>query len=154
MKTLTAFLTALTLTTTAAVAQTAPAAARPATENTRRQGGQGGRQGQATPEQRADLMTRQLTKQLGLSPEQVAKVQPLALSNAQQLEAVRSKYATATDRKGMGQELKTLKDQNDAQLRQILTPAQLAQYSQLQADRLAKRQQRGQGRRANDQADF
>ncbi|MCB2408236.1 DUF4890 domain-containing protein [Hymenobacter lucidus] len=142
MKTAFAFLTALALTTTTAWAQTAPSTTAPAGPAARHRGG---RMAQATPEQRAEMMTKHLTQQLSLSTEQTARVQQLALTNTHQMEAVRSKYATAADRKGMGQELKTLKEQNDAQLKQILTAEQFTKYSQLQADRMAKRQQHGQG---------
>ncbi|TGE25376.1 hypothetical protein E5K00_09360 [Hymenobacter aquaticus] len=139
MKTFFLLLTAFSLSAGVASAQTQPAQ-RP-----------GGRMAQTTPEQRAEMMTKRLTQQLSLTAEQTEKVRQLALQETQQLEAVRAKYAGANDRKGMGQELKALKAQNDTQLQQILTAEQFSKYGQLQADRQEQRKARmGNRRTAGD----
>jgi protein CpxP len=105
--------------------------------------GRGNRMGQGrgsmTPEQRAEMQTKRLTTQLGLSADQTAKVQAIALTENQELEALRSKYASADSRQGAGQEMKALRDKYETQLKAVLTPEQLTKYNQLRDERMDNR---------------
>lgn len=93
-----------------------------------------------TPEQRADFLTQRLTKQLSLSAEQTPKVRAIALAQAQEMQNLRTRYATADTRQGMGQELKTAQEKTDAQLKQVLTADQYTRYTQLRENRMDKHQ--------------
>ncbi|RSK42271.1 hypothetical protein [Hymenobacter perfusus] len=93
-----------------------------------------------TPEQRADFQTQRLIKQLSLSTEQTPKVRAIALAQAQEMQNLRTKYATADTRQGMGQELKSAQEKTDAQLKDVLTADQYTRYTQLRENRMDKHQ--------------
>jgi hypothetical protein len=132
MKKLLILAAAFALTTGAASAQTDNAAAQG-------QGQGGGRQGGAyanmTPEQRADAMSKRLTEQLTLTPDQTEKVRQVSLSQSQQMAAVRAKYASSDDRQAMRPEMQALRDQQDTKLKEILTAEQYTKYTQTRDER-------------------
>lgn len=134
MKKMLVLLAAFALTAEAASAQTAQ-------PGRMGQGRMMGRQ-DVTPEQRADQMAQRLTAQLGLSTDQTAKVREIALAQAQEGQALRSKYATAGSREGLGPDLKALRDKYDTQLKSVLTPDQYAKYDQQRDDRMDKRKEK------------
>ncbi|AHJ96718.1 hypothetical protein Hsw_1123 [Hymenobacter swuensis DY53] len=133
MKKMLALLTAVILTAGSVSAQTA------ATPMARPDGAAQNRPNM-TPEQRADFLTQRLTKQLSLSAEQTPKVRAIALAQAQEMQNLRSRYATADTRQGMGQELKSAQEKTDAQLKEVLTADQYTQYVQLRENRMDKHQ--------------
>jgi periplasmic protein CpxP/Spy len=94
-----------------------------------------------TPEQRAERQTQRLTQQLGLSPDQTAKVQPIALAESQEMQALRGKYAATITRKGAGQEMRAVQEKYDAQLKAVFTAEQYAKYQQLRDERMDKRKE-------------
>lgn len=95
-----------------------------------------------TPEQRAALQTQRLTRQLGLSPDQTAKVQPIALAENQEMQALRDKYAAAITRNGASQEMRAVQNKYDAQLKAVFTAEQYAKYLQLRDERMNKRKEK------------
>ncbi|MBO0360779.1 hypothetical protein J0X19_22660 [Hymenobacter sp. BT186] len=105
--------------------------------------GRGNRMGQGrgnlTPEQRAEMQTKRLTTQLGLTADQTTKVQAIALAENQELATLRGKYAAADSRQGAGQEMKALRDKYETQLKAVLTPEQLTKYDQLRDERTDNR---------------
>ncbi len=115
-------LLALALSATAASAQTTPdqASGRP----------------QRTPEEMAARQTQGLTKQLGLSADQAAKVQPILLARDQDMLAMRSQMQAGTaDRRQLRGQMQANRAKYDDQLKAVLTPEQFAQMQTLQADR-------------------
>lgn len=134
MKKMLVLLAAFVLTAGAASAQTAAQPQRMGQGRMARQ--------DVSPEQRADLMAKHLTNQLGLSADQTAKVREIALAQAQEGQALRSKYATSGSREGMGQDMKALRDKYDTQLKGVLTPEQYAKYDQQRDDRMDKRKEK------------
>lgn len=125
---------ALALTAGAASAQTSPAA-RPMGM------GQMDRQ-QMTPEQRADRQAQHLTKQLGLSADQTAKVRELALAQGQEMQAMRANASASTDRRANLEQLKAGKDKYETQLKTILTPDQYTKYEQMRDERMDNRKEK------------
>ncbi|MFL5731383.1 MAG: hypothetical protein ACJ75J_17980 [Cytophagaceae bacterium] len=103
-----------------------------------------------TPEQRADAHVKKMTQDLGLSTEQVPKVKVIMLDKIQKSEAIRTKYANATDKKAMHQEMKALRDQKETELKAVLTPDQYTKHQQLMEQHKQQRMQ-GKGKDKNHQ---
>ncbi|MBC8085430.1 MAG: hypothetical protein H7Z21_19700 [Hymenobacter sp.] len=99
-----------------------------------------------TPEQRADMQTQRLTKQLSLSTDQSTRVRAIALAENQEVQVLRGKYTAAGSRKGAGQELKALVDKYDAQLKAVLTAEQATKFDQLRAEQMDKRKEKKDSR--------
>ncbi|TDN40387.1 hypothetical protein E4631_11410 [Hymenobacter sp. UV11] len=115
-------LLALALSATAASAQTTPdqADSRP----------------QRTPEEMAARQTQGLTKQLGLSADQSAKVQQIMLARDQDMMTMRGQMQAGTgDRKQMREQMMAGRAKYDDQLKAVLTPEQFTQMQTLQANR-------------------
>ena len=103
-----------------------------------------GRGGNMTPEQRADLQTRRLTKQLSLTANQSTQVRTIALTENQELQALRANFASADSRRGAGQEMKAIREKYDAQLKAVLTADQATKYNQMRDEQLDKRKEKMQ----------
>lgn len=118
----------LALSATAASAQTTP--------------DQAGGRPQLNPEAMAARQTEGLTKELGLSADQVAKVQPILLARSQEMLAMRGQMQAGTaDRSQLRDQMMTRRAKYDDQLKAILTPEQFTQMQTLEASR----RQRGPG---------
>lgn len=104
-----------------------------------------GRGGNMTPEQRADMQTQRLTKELTLTADQSTKVRTIALAENQELQALRAKFSSAGSRQGAGQEMKAIREKYDAQLKAVLTPEQVTKFDQMRDDQLDKRKDKMQG---------
>ncbi|WP_375437197.1 hypothetical protein [uncultured Hymenobacter sp.] len=105
--------------------------------------GQG--RGNLTPEQRADMQTQRLTKELSLTADQSTQVRTIALAENQEMQALRTKFASADSRQGAGQEMKVIRDKYDAQLKAVLTADQLTKFNQMRDEQLDKRKEKMQG---------
>ena len=80
----------------------------------------------AAPEQRAERLSQQIGKQLGLDAATIAKVKDAALVRAQKIDAIQ----TGTDsNKAKNTALQANAQDFKAALKGILTPAQFASYS-------------------------
>ncbi|MBC6698032.1 hypothetical protein [Hymenobacter sp. BT190] len=133
----------------AALVSASTTSAQTTTAPTSRMGAERLQDAARTPEQRADLQTKRLTQQLGLSAEQSAKVQTITLAENQELQALRGKYAAAENRQGAGQELKAVQEKYDTQLQGVFTAEQYAQYTKLREDRTDKRKAKIKAGRLN-----
>ena len=121
-------LLAFALSATAASAQMAP--------------GQDGGRPQRTPEEMASRQTQGLTKQLGLSADQSAKVQQIMLARDQEMMAMRGQMQAGTgDRKQMREQMMAGRTKYEDQLKAVLTPDQFTKYTAMQANR----RERGRG---------
>ncbi len=121
MKKLLLPLLALVLSATAASAQAGP--------------GPGGRP-QRTPEEMAARQTEGLTRQLGLSADQSAKVQQIMLARGQEMQAVRGQLQAGTaDRQQLREQMLAGRTKYDDQLKAVLTPDQYTKYTTMQANR-------------------
>ena len=88
-----------------------------------------------------------LAQQLGLSPDQQARLQPLLLAQRKQMQALREQRTTGGRRLGTAQDMKATQVKFDEQLRTVLTPEQYTKFDQLrgeQRDNLRKRRAAGQ----------
>jgi protein CpxP len=121
MKKLLLPLLALVLSATAASAQMAPA--------------QGGGRQVHSPEEMATRQTEGLTKRLGLSADQSAKVQQIMLDRDKEMMAMRGQVQAGTDRAQLREQMQANRAKYDDQLKQVLTPDQFTQYTAMQANR-------------------
>src|SRR6202012_4865502 len=94
-----------------------------------------------TADERATTRSKKLAQQLGLTADQEKSVYTLALQQAQQQDADRTKYQG--DREGMRNARKANMETFDTGLNKILTADQKTKYEQYKADEKAKLQQGG-----------
>lgn len=98
-------------------------------------------------DERSAAMTKRMTHDLSLSPEQQAKVADLNRQYAQQLEPLRPTEAERAARKERHAKARATRDAYEAQLHQILNPEQQAVHERLRAERKEKMKARyGAGR--------
>lgn len=88
-----------------------------------------------TPDERAKAQTERMTRELGLSADQAAKLEPINLKYAREGAALRAEYQTrreAMRKEGKG---KALIDAHDAEVKPILTPEQYTKWQVLKAEK-------------------
>ncbi|WP_206780462.1 hypothetical protein [Hymenobacter amundsenii] len=118
-------LAAAALTAASASAQTTTPMQRPAN----------GQMQQATPEQQAD----RLTKQLGLSADQRTQLVTMEQARRTEMQAMHGQQPTEGDRAAMRQNMQTMRTKYDTQLKGILTADQYAKYEQQRENRMENR---------------
>jgi periplasmic protein CpxP/Spy len=105
------------------------------------------------PEEIASRQTAMLNKKLALSDKQQKKVQEISLKRAQETEALRSRLAASQEQErgrkaGAHQEMKAINDRWEAELKDILSKKQYAQYEasrqEMKNRRLAGDSERGE----------
>ncbi|MDB5273969.1 MAG: hypothetical protein JWO58_2336 [Chitinophagaceae bacterium] len=97
-----------------------------------------------TPEEKAQRATAHLTKKLGLSQDQSTQVYNITLAHVNKMQGLRANKANGQKQ---GPAIKQTKNDYDAAINAVLTPAQQQTWAQLktreQAKRDAKKQQVG-----------
>lgn len=84
-----------------------------------------------TPEQRADNFANKAEKDLGLSAVQKTKVRDLALTRANKMDELRTKYkGKEGDKKVWRDERKKVRDEFHAGMKQVLSPEQFAKWEE------------------------
>ena len=76
---------------------------------------------------------KELSKKLGLSPDQAAQLEPILADRDQKIEALNAN--TSLDPKSMRQQRRAINVDADQKVNAILTPAQQQQYANLKAKR-------------------
>lgn len=79
-----------------------------------------------TPQERAQMQTGRMTKELSLTTEQAAKVEAINLKYANEFEAKRADQKK--EREAVRAEGKSIRDAHDAELKAVLTPEQYTQW--------------------------
>jgi len=97
------------------------------------------RGGNMTPEQRADMQTQRLTKELSLTADQSTQVRAIALAENQEMQTIRGKVASSDSRQGAMREMKTMREKYETQLKAVLTADQLTKYNQMRDERMDNR---------------
>jgi Spy/CpxP family protein refolding chaperone len=95
-----------------------------------------------TPEERATKMSEILEKKLQLTDMQKSSVYNIFLSQAQQVDKIRTN--STSDRCQKCSELKAAREQTDSQLKSILTSEQYSKLTTLKQERIEKRKQKRQ----------
>ena len=93
-----------------------------------------------TPEERAEKQTQHMTKNLGLTPDQATRIKELNLHRAQQMQAIKAKYAE--QKKGRGTEMKDIMTNWESQLKSVLSAEQYTKFQAMQEERKAKMKER------------
>lgn len=101
----------------------------------------------ASPEQQTERRAQYLSKELGLSADQQARLQPILLAQRQEMQGLRDQ-ASSGGRQGMTPQLKALQAKYDGQIRAVLTPEQYGKFDQLKDDRREQVRERRAGGRA------
>src|ERR1700722_14576545 len=82
---------------------------------------------------------KKMAKQLGLTPDQVSKIEPILADRDQQVQGLRSDTTLApTDRKA---KMHSVRQETDSRIEAILTDTQKQQYEQIKQARKANRHQ-------------
>ena len=103
---------------------------------------------QKSPDQLIERRVQYLAKELGLSPDQQARLQPLLLAQRQQMQTLREQRTTGGRRMGTAQDLKAAQTKFDEQLKAVLTPEQYTRFDLMrdeQRDKLRERRAAGTG---------
>jgi hypothetical protein len=80
-----------------------------------------------------------MAKQLGLTPDQQSKIEPILADRAQQIQSVRSDTTLAQkDRKA---KLHGIRQDSDSKIEAVLNDTQKQQYEQIKQSRKANKQQ-------------
>ncbi len=87
---------------------------------------------QRTPEQRANFVSERMVKKLGITPEQKTKVHDLVLKKATSVKAITTE--NQADKAQMQAKLKTVNNEFEAELKTILTPEQLTQWTTMKKE--------------------
>lgn len=101
-----------------------------------------------TPEERAEIQTKRLTKALTLTEEQQSQVKSIALTQAQEMDGLIAKHKESGEKGAFREEAETLTSQTDAALKGVFTPEQYEQYVTLKEKQTDKQREKMQQRRA------
>lgn len=91
----------------------------------------GQHKGHKSPAEKADHKASEMAKKLGLNADQENRVEQILLARQQEMQTLKSKYASAGNRQGMGAEGKAIRDKYDAQLKEVLGADLYAKYDQM-----------------------
>ena len=90
---------------------------------------------------------KKMAKQLGLTPDQESKIEPILADRDQQMQSVRSDTTLAAkDRKA---KVHGIRQDSDSKIEAILNDTQKQQYEQIKQDRKAHRRQQAGGATSN-----
>ena len=81
--------------------------------------------------QRAERLTKQMTKQLTLNEEQSIKISAINLETAQKLDALRAERST---NRSFKRDIQTVQKNRDSEIKALLNKDQLAKYKKMQAN--------------------
>ena len=117
-------------------------------------GGPPGMMGPGHGEGQANAVLEQLKMRLKLTPEQVTQLKPILEENANKVQELRQKHLAANQgQQGppdpeTRKELMALRDQNDARINKILTPAQMEEWNKMRDEASQRAEQHMQNRPA------
>jgi Spy/CpxP family protein refolding chaperone len=87
------------------------------------------------PEEQAARQSERLTKELGLSADQAARIKEIDLERAKEMQAGRGQGKPSGSRNEMEAKMQADRSKYDARYKEVLTADQYAKYSQLAASR-------------------
>lgn len=98
-------------------------------------------QTEQTAQQRAHTQALRMQKNLSLSAEQTTQVEAVFLSRNEAIDKIKADASKTPEVKK--KEIEQVKVDKDAELANILTPAQLSQYNDIKAKKAARKQASG-----------
>jgi hypothetical protein len=96
----------------------------------------------ATPEEMAKKQTADIKEKCGLDKDQEKKVYDLSLKSGKEMAKMRSDMQGGGDRDAMREKMTKMRDEQNKEMKKILTSAQYTKYEKYLEER---RSQRGQG---------
>ena len=103
--------------------------------------------GKKSPEERAKNRTEVMTKELGLTPEQIAKVNTVNITHARGVDDLKG----MTDDMVKKERSKALRDKRDCDLKGILTAEQFAKMESLREKKKAVEKDKKVGKKAHNE---
>jgi hypothetical protein len=98
-----------------------------------------------TPEEKAKNQTKAINKVCNLTDEQFPKVEKIILNSNLKLNELKSSKPTQRGQKI--KEFQAIKENQDAEMKQILSPEQFVKYQKLLNEQIEKIRERGKGKR-------
>ena len=98
-----------------------------------------------TPEEKAKNQTKAINKVCNLTDEQFPKVEKIILTSNFKLNELKSNKPTQRGEKI--KEFQAIKENQDAEMKQILSPEQFVKYQKLLNEQIEKIRERGKGKR-------
>jgi periplasmic protein CpxP/Spy len=99
-----------------------------------------GTQTQAAHVPNPQRQAKRMAKKLGLTSDQVAKIEPILADRAQQVQSVRADTTLAAQDRAA--KLKGIRQDSESKIEAVLTDAQRQTYEQMKQERKARHQQR------------
>lgn len=99
---------------------------------------------QSTPEARAEKVTNKMKEKLNLTDEQVAKIKAINLDAAKKKDELKGKGKD--QRKEMRTQVKSIEDDRDSKILEVLTEEQKAQYKKMREKSKDHRGGKGKGK--------
>ena len=111
-----------------------------------------------TPEERADMSSTRLQRQLGLTDDQTTKIREINLTKARKADELRTKYKSQTqaNRTDREPDFKALMDETDAEYKSVLDATQYANWQQMEMkmkNRKMEKMERKEERKDNKMMD-
>ncbi len=100
----------------------------------------------STPEEMAKSQTAQIKEKCGLDSAQEKKVYDLNLKSSKEMAKMRSESQGSGDRDAMREKMTKMRDEQNKEMKKILTAAQYTKYEKYQEERRAEMRQ-GRGNR-------
>lgn len=94
-----------------------------------------------TPEEKAEMLTNRMKKQLDLTDDQVTKVKTINLNHLTQMESINNEKLTSDERNA---KRKTLKESYEKSLAEVLTTEQMTKFKEGRKKRKGKRKKPAQ----------
>ena len=112
-----------------------------------------------SPEERAEMQTKRLSKSLELSPQQSQKLGAINKDAALEMSAIRKEIQTKKekneniDRKAYQERIKALREQREQEIIALLSEKQKAEYIKLKTEQEEKRKKRQEFRKKHHKKD-
>ena len=91
---------------------------------------------QGSPEEMAKRQTERMTQELGLSADQVGRVQQITTARSKEMQTLRSQARDADNRDQMREQMQARRAKYDAQFKEVLTADQFAKYTTTEDNRM------------------
>jgi periplasmic protein CpxP/Spy len=100
-----------------------------------------------TAEEKATLQADRMKEKLTLTDIQRTQFYNAALQRINKIEAIKLQYKDSANKKGMGQEIKAVKQEFDNSLATFLTADQMAKYKEIEADKKEKMKEKNKNKK-------
>lgn len=113
--------------------------------------GHGGQPGMMAGGDAPEMVLERMKTRLKLTPEQEAQLKPILEENAKKLRELRDKHLAANQGQPtppdpeMRKQMMALRDENDARIVKVLTPAQAEEWKKMRAEARERMEQRMKG---------